>query len=281
LRWFKNRISTEEKEIYTLNGELSKIEKIYNTTLFEKMAGQEREKSIIEDGISADNIAQKYRDAKERVSQKEREIGELYRKFYLSEEVKEARDRVEKYRDEINSNYEFSSRYFHIKIYLVELLFTTPLVVIFYILMVRNRRLENFINYTIFKHLFIVAMIPLLSTIAELIYDYLPTQFIESLITFFYSIEIPFFLYYILIAIAVIVATLLIIYIQRFLKNRDKNGLTTVESYRKSECVSCVNRVDYKSMDFCPYCGNGLSEKCQFCGEKRLKGMNFCHHCGK
>jgi membrane-associated HD superfamily phosphohydrolase len=276
----KIEISTVERAKIQIEDDIYSVKHSYDTTLFEKIAGQDENKSILEDGLSADNIKSKILKLEANLQKRTEDIEILYEQFYNDEVVLKLKEVIEKNREIINSEWENSSRFYSSKVYLVEFAFTIPLVLIFYFLMLKYRKEENFIQYTAMKHLFIVSIIPFLVISLDFIYEYLPKEFLGRVVKFFYSIELPFLVYYFLIAIAVVFAVSLIIYIQKLFKKRDKNGLTRVESYRKSECVNCGNRVNYSEMSFCPFCGETLKDSCNSCGEKKLKGLNYCENCG-
>jgi hypothetical protein len=50
----------------------------------------------------------------------------------------------------------------------------------------------------------------------------------------------------------------------------------------KSVCPGCERQVDLKNekIDFCPYCGIGLFDRCGHCSTRKSAFARFCHACG-
>ena len=45
------------------------------------------------------------------------------------------------------------------------------------------------------------------------------------------------------------------------------------------KCIKCNSDVA-DGMQFCPYCGNPMSQKCEKCGAELEEGATFCSNCG-
>lgn len=282
LSGLKEKINKEKSRNIGFNRELSDLKSQYNTTLFEKIANQNREDSILENNVSASNIREKFKELEFNIKNSQENINRLKSDFYIDEEVVKLKKIILSNREEINLDYNKALKYYEIKKYLVELLFITPLAFIFFIFMKKWLQRENFVKYTLFKHLFFVSLIPLFTTIFSIIYIFIPQKFIALFIEFFYNLHIPFIVYYILIGIGIFIIYLIVRFIQNRANSRDKNGkIIFKEFYQKSLCVDCGNRVNYETMNFCPYCSNILKTECKRCGEMRIDNMSFCHKCGE
>ena len=144
---------------------------------------------------------------------------------------------------------------------------------------------EKYILYIIFKNLFFVALIPTLYTIFLIIYKFLPKVFLSKVIEFFYNLDIPFIVYYILVVVFVVIFAIIIIKIQKkFKEDNEKlknNKISKIQFYNQNLCNSCGNRVSYVSMNFCPICNNRLNIECKNCKSFTINGMNFCQNCGE
>ena len=101
---------------------------------------------------------------------------------------------------------------------------------------------------------------------------------------FFYSLEIPFIVYYIFIALFILIFIFIVSKLQKRYKEENEkltnNSISFVEAYNKSICGKCKNRVDYENMNYCPCCQNQLKIKCKICDKEIIKNMEFCFSCG-
>lgn len=266
------------------NNEIYYIKENYNTVLFEKMSSQKGEQSIIKDNLNNQNIKEKYDAYLAQLEEIKKNKDNLYKEFKESKSVKELVNYVNIKKDEINDSIKEFTKAYYLKIELITLSFLLPLVVLFFYLMKRYLKKEKYILYIIFKNILFVALIPTIISVLSLINQYLPKIFIEKLLMFFYSIEIPFVVYYFVVIVFVITFTILIIKIQkRFKENSEKlknNKITIVDSYNKSCCNNCGNKVDFNTMNYCPCCKNQLKIECNNCHEMTIKELDYCFKCG-
>jgi len=275
LNGYKNVIEKSKNVKAGLSNDLYRIKSNYDTKLLEKIADSE-----IDEKVS--DIQKKSKRLQALIKKEESLISKNLILYYDSSKVTELREYIDSIEDEVKEDYLSAKKYFYIKIYVIELLFTLPLVLIFYFMINRSLQRKEFLNYNLYRHLFFTSLIPLFITIFGVIVELLPKVFIEKLIEFFYNLEIPFFIYYTLIAIGVAVTFVVAKFIQeRVNRKKDRNGIEFIESYKKSLCIDCGNRVDYKNMKFCPYCSNKLQSECKKCGELKISGMNYCQNCGE
>ena len=173
--------------------------------------------------------------------------------------------------------------YFY-KVEFVKLIFLLPLVIAFFYLMKKYMKEEKYILYLIFKNILIVSLIPTLYTVFTTIYKILPKVFIASLIEFFYNLDIPFVVYYLLIIVFIIIFIFIIIKLQKRFKEQNEklknNKISKIEFYNQDKCNSCGNKVSYSIMNYCPICENKLKVECKNCNKLTIAGLNFCQNCG-
>jgi preprotein translocase subunit YajC len=278
LKDIKHKVTQTDQHIYAVSSEISSTKQKYDSALLEKIANQEANLSIL-GGISADNIKESLEKLEIKLQNFKTKKAVFEKEFFNSDEVIKLKNYISEKGQFIEDNYLNDTENYKWKIYLSELVFTLPLVLIFYFIMIRHRRGEHFIQYVVSKHLFIVSLFPFLLTIFEIVLNFIPNEFINLLIDFFYELDIPFLLYYFLIGIVVFFTLLFLMYLQRRRTNREKNDFTRIESFKKGRCVSCSNKISYDK-NFCPYCGENLKENCENCGKDKVRGFLHCEHCG-
>lgn len=271
------------KNINNTEDELNYLRNNYNTVLFEKMATQNIDKSIINGNVNSDNIKQKYDDLTNKYEALKIQKESFRNTFKENENVKELSAYINTIKEKYLQDEQDAYNYYFYKVEFVKLVFLLPLVVTFFYLMKKYLREEKYILYLIFKNILIVTLIPTLFTLISTIYKLLPKVFIASVIEFFYNLEIPFVVYYFLIIIFIIIFVFIIIKLQKRFKEQNErfknNNIRKIESFNKSICNNCGNRVDYNLMNFCPCCQNQLRIKCEVCNEKTIEGLRYCNNC--
>lgn len=281
----KNYIENIKKDLNKIEVDLSYIRNNYNTVLFEKIANQNSNDSILKFDLETNNVKDKYNKLIKSKDLLNSKIEKLSKEFEENNKIKDFHKTLNENKILIENEYQNSMRYYNIKISLISILFVLPLIIYFYYRMNKNNRENNYSKYMINKNLLIVSSIPLFLNIIEMIYNLIPHTLIKKLVKFFYEIQIPFIAYYIVIGIFVLILTFIVIKIQnkkekeRLLQKETK--IDNIFAYNQSICSNCKNRVNYIYMNNCPICGNQLKIDCEKCNEKKIKILNHCHSCGE
>ncbi|MGE4382303.1 MAG: ABC transporter permease [Arcobacter sp.] len=269
---------------YEINSQITYLEENYNTILFEKLSKQNNSKSIVKGELTTENIKEKYETFKKELEEINRQKIDLENIFKESNFVKDLLFYLETNKETILEDIKKSEKFYSIKYELVILLFLVPLVVVFFYLMRNYLQKDRYILYIIFKNILVVTLIPTVISFLSLINIFIPKIFIEKVLMFFYSLEIPFIVYYLAIAIAILIFIFIIIKIQkRFKEDNEKlknNNISIVDAYNKNICIKCGNRVDFNIMNYCPCCQNQLKIECENCHTNTIKGLDFCSNCG-
>ncbi|WP_198305309.1 zinc ribbon domain-containing protein [Arcobacter vandammei] len=280
----KKEIQKLNNEIYKLEDELNYYRNNYNTILFEKIASQSDDKSLIENGVNSENIKQKYDDSLNKLESLKSQKDDIYKNFASISTIKELENFILKNKESYLEDERKAFRFYYYMIEIVKMLFLLPLVFAFFYIMKKYQKDEKYILYIIFKNLFFIALIPTLFTIFEIIYKFLPKVFLSKIIEFFYNLDIPFVVYYFLVIVFVVIFAIIIIKIQKRFKEQNelmkKNKISRIDSFNQNLCNSCGNRVSYLMMNFCPICQNKLTTKCNYCQKDTILGFNFCQYCG-
>lgn len=179
--------------------------------------------------------------------------------------------------------YENEIQKYKLKTTIIEIIFTIPLIVIFFILMNKYNNNGNYVKYIINKNLLIVSSIPLVLNIIILIYNLIPQVLLKKIINILYNINLPIIVYYLITLILIVVITFLIIKVQNKRKTNIENNkkINFIEFYNKNICANCNNKVNYIEMNYCPNCLNQLSSNCLNCEKKIIIGTKGCYNCGK
>lgn len=285
LEEIKLEIEKLNEKIFSTKDEINYFKNNYNTTLFEKLANQDINKSILQENLNSENIKIKYQETLKKEEELNNKKEEIYKKFQNSQSVIELSDYILSVKSSYLDDEEKAFDNYYNLIEIIKILFLLPMVVLFFYLMKRYLKSEKYILYIVFKNLFMVSFIPTLYTIFLIIYKFLPKVFITEIIQFFYDLEIPFIVYYILVIFFVVIFTYFIIKIQKQFKEKNeklkRNKITIIESFNQNICNSCGNKVSYISMNYCPICQNRLKIKCNSCENETVLGLNFCQNCGE
>lgn len=183
---------------------------------------------------------------------------------------------------EILKEYEILEKKYEIKYKFFTLLISTPLVVLFFMLMYKNNIKGNYSKYIINKNLLFVSSIPFVIHLIDFIKVFIPNLLIEKILVYIFRLidYIPLtFLLYFFTFILTIVATFLIIKLQNRKKNISK--FKFIKFYNKNICKNCNNNVNYIEMNYCPICSIKLKDKCLECNSFKIIGTECCYKCGK
>lgn len=280
---------TKNNELYNnennINDKIYYIKQNYNTVLFEKISEQKSDKSIIKDNLSSENIKEKHDLLLLDLEKIKKEKEELENKFKNHNLIKDFSLFLNLNKNQILEDIQKAERNYYIKKEFVILAFLIPLIILFFYMMKRNLLREKYILYIIFKNILIITLVPTFISLLSVINIFIPKIFLEKLVMFFYTLEIPFIVYYFVIGIFILFFIFIIMKIQkRFREQNEKmksNALTNIEAFNKNICVDCGNRVDYNIMNFCPCCKNQLRIDCNSCGNKRIKNLSYCYNCAE
>lgn len=138
----------------------------------------------------------------------------------------------------------------------------------------RSRRLQALIS----SHLLIVASIPILIKVVEVIVDLVPEHFFKELFRVLKSMHIIALWHFGLIALTVAAALGAIYVVQKKIFSREQLRRHRLS---KGECHACGRRLPFGRMNHCPHCGRAQTETCVGCGKETPAGADFCVQCGQ
>ena len=137
---------------------------------------------------------------------------------------------------------------------------------------------KKFATQTLFSaHLLIIASIPILFKIAELVLDLIPNTFFRALFELLEKLHIIALWHYLLIVVSLLIAILLVYLIQKKFFNKQR-------VYEKrliaGKCCLCGKRLPSGSSR-CPFCGKNQMRQCPHCQSDTFLGGGCCINCGK
>ena len=137
---------------------------------------------------------------------------------------------------------------------------------------------KKFATQTLFSaHLLIIASIPILFKIVELVLDLIPKTFFRALFDLLEELHILALWHYLLIVVSLMVAILLVYLIQKKFFNKQR-------IYEKrliaGKCFLCGKKLPPESAH-CPFCGKNQMRQCPHCQADTFLGGSCCVNCGK
>jgi hypothetical protein len=158
-----------------------------------------------------------------------------------------------------------------------ELLFLAPLLGLFYAWNAVSIRRARAVQTLVSAHLLVVAFIPVLCKLLQLVYDILPRRFLQQLMRLLESLHLIALWNYLAIALAVGASLALIYVVQNKLFARDK---LLARRIARGQCQDCGLALPPDSA-FCPACGFGQLAPCPHCGQATHVHGQFCRACGQ
>ncbi|MFZ5493107.1 MAG: double zinc ribbon domain-containing protein [Pseudomonadota bacterium] len=158
-----------------------------------------------------------------------------------------------------------------------EALFLAPLLGLFYAWNAASIRRARAVQTLVSAHLLVVAFIPALCKLLQLVYDILPRRFLRQLMTLLESLHLIALWNYLAIGLAVGASLALIYVLQNKLFARDK---LLARRIARGQCQDCGLALPPGSA-FCPACGFGQLAPCPHCGKATHVHGRYCRECGQ
>lgn len=179
-------------------------------------------------------------------------------------------------RDEIVADYKRFQFWFPLKELAWQLIFLLPVFGIFYWWNARSTKKDNPIQTLLSSHLLVVASLPIILKVIELVIDLIPKHFFKNLFKCLQSLHLMALWHYFVIFFVIVVGLALVCLIQRKVFNKQK---VIQKRLSKGACIAC-NKPLPPGSAFCPFCGAGQLKACEDCGRKTPAGGTCCIHCG-
>jgi hypothetical protein len=271
----KFSINQDRNKISDLNQEVETLQRQYDSTLLEKIAGQSSQKSI--NKVSAEQVKPKIDANKAQISERKKLIIEKQKRLIqqpASQAYLKLLNNTAQYKV-LKEAYRSAQFWYPNKQLLLQTLFLLPLIALAYFVhSLANKRNKDLLALLSW-HLLLIFCIPLLVKFFEFIqFGNLIGSLLERLIALLGGLL--FIASYLLILIIPLLGFGLIKVLQKFVFN------PKIQASKRIQNVRCIN-CNFKLLTgdgFCPSCGFSQFLDCPNCHQKTYKFTNFCKHCG-
>lgn len=263
--------TTKLEEIRLIDARLGNLTPSYRTDLLETVAGLDRPEpsTEISTRINSDQAA---------LETLVRQAAALETSLDANEAVAATLSQLGSYtledRARLTQALRTANLWYPVKRVGMEFLFLAPAIAIFYFWharsLVRNRPFQQLLS----AHLLVVAMIPALFKLGELLHDIIPRHLLENLISLLQSLGLVAIWHYLVIAVSVLMAAALIYLFQKKLFSREREMTRRIS---KGQCQGCGLHIEDA---VCTHCGFAQYTPCNSCGEQTYVSGAFCRHCG-
>ena len=158
-----------------------------------------------------------------------------------------------------------------------QLLFMLPLFFIFFFWHSRNVKRNNKIQLLISSHLLVVASIPIVLKIINLVLELIPKHFFKEVFKILEQFHIIALWHYVVILVSIFAVILFIYLIQKKFFNKKR---LYQKRLMKGSCYLCGKVLPQKS-EICPFCGTNQLRKCPNCNADTYVAGEYCVNCGK
>jgi hypothetical protein len=179
-------------------------------------------------------------------------------------------------RGKIVSDYKHFQFWFPLKELGWQLIFLLPIFGIFYAWSVRSVKNDNSIQTLIASHLLVIASLPIILKVIELVVEIIPKHFFKKLFNILQTLHLMALWHYFVIFAAIIIGLSLVYFIQRKVFNKQK---MMQKRLMKGACTICNKKLP-PGATFCPFCGAGQRTVCAACGKETPVGGSHCILCG-
>ncbi len=157
-----------------------------------------------------------------------------------------------------------------------QLLFILPIFFIFYAWSTRSIKKDNRIQTLLSSHLLVIASLPLILKLTEVVLDLIPNHFFKNLFKVLHALHLIAIWHYIVILGAIILGLALVYFIQKKVFNPQK---VRQKRLMKGDCIVCNKKLP-PHISACPFCGTKQLENCKNCHMETPLGGPYCIHCG-
>lgn len=262
-----------EREAKELQRGIDSLKGAYDTSLLETIAKQENQTKIsatkedFQQKTSALNILKTRIVSLEQTINSHAKIKQLWDKLQGLQE----QDRQRVIADLRTLNF-----WYPVKKLGMQMLFLLPLLVVFYVWNTTSIKNARGLQTLVSSHLLGVACVPILCKTLETVYDIIPEKLFKRLIELLESFKLVAIWHYLVIALAVVAALLLIYIFQKKLFSRERLAERRIA---KGECQQCGKRLPLGAQA-CPFCGFAQFKPCRSCSKLRHVQGKHCQHCG-
>ena len=262
------------QETRDLQREIGNLQGAYDTSLLESVAGKKAGQAEVS------SLRTEIRQKTGALDALTGRITSLEQRISGNEAVRQLWERIQTLQDgdreELKADLRRLNFWFPVKRLGMQLVFLLPLFGAFYAWNSASIRKGRGVQTLVSSHLLIVASIPVLFKVIEAVYDIIPRRLLQRLMDLLESLKLVAIWHYLVIALAVTAALLLIYLVQKKLFSRDK---LIERRIGKGLCQQCGKQLPTGS-SACPFCGFVQVKACGQCGKATPVYGRHCRECG-
>jgi len=268
----RNKAEREAKE---LQRRIDNLKGAYDTSLLETIAKQQERQTKVD--ATKNDFQQKtiaLDILKNRIASLEQTINRDAKVKLLWERLQ---DLPEQARQNLITDLRKLNFWYPVKRLGMQMIFLLPLFAIFYAWNNTSIRKNRGVQALVSSHLLGVSFIPIFSKIIETIYDIIPKILLKKIIDLLESLKLVAIWHYLVMALAVAAALLLIYIFQKKLFSHKK---LIERRISKGDCQHCGKHLPAGSQA-CPFCGSAQFKYCSNCGQLMHVHGKYCRECGE
>jgi hypothetical protein len=270
-----NNIQQQQFQIEQLEDNNRNIRAQYDSTLLEKIAGQDPDKSI--NVVGAEKAKQQLEQNSQKISTLKQQIVNLQQELITKPESVNFLNFLQddSQFNQVEANYR-QAAFWYPSIQLgFQSLFLVPLILV--ALSVHNfaERKEYGLISLISWHLLVIFFIPLLLKLFEFLQVGVLFTFIFDIISTLLG-GLLFLISYVYILLIPLIGFAIIQLFQKVILNTKAQAVRRVQD---SRCVNCAKKIRPHDT-YCPHCGYYQHSECPQCHQMTYKYLSYCHHCG-
>ena len=270
------QINQKQQKIETLEQSNRRLREEYDSTLLEKIAGQDEKRSLNQ--VTAEKAKQAQDKNNLAISTLKAEVNKLKlnlisnpESIYLIALLKD----TPKF-EQLQQSYQQASVWYPSIQIALQAAFLLPLMLL--ALSVHNwaQRKSYGLVALISWHLLVILCIPLIAKIFEFLQFGAIARFVFDIISKIFG-GLLFLVSYVYIFVIPLIGFGLIKFLQKIVASNSKSQASI--RVQKSSCIQCDRKIQPNDL-YCSHCGYYQYIECQNCHKLTHKHLNFCRHCG-
>ncbi len=268
-------IDQKQNNVGNLENANRNIRAQYDSTLLEKIAGQNRDQSI--NSISAEKAKEQLDNNTQKIAQLKEESSKLKAELLAKPEVAEFFRFLKNDApfNEVERGYKQASFWYPSIQLMFQALFLLPLLISAGLVYRFAERKRYGLIALISWHLLIIFFIPLILKIFEFLQVGALFKFLFDIISAIFGglLFLVSYLYILLIPIAGFVL------IKIFQKFATRSKISPSSLVQQSRCLNCTRTLKHDE-NYCPHCGYDQHLECHNCHQPTYKHLPYCRNCG-
>jgi hypothetical protein len=268
-------IDRKQADISKLGSANQTIKSQYDSSLLEKIAGQQRDRSINQ--VGAEKAKQTLEQNNLKISTLTKETNDLKNLFIAKPEsaafISLLKDN-NKFTP-LKNGYQQASFWYPSIQFGFQFAFLLPLILGALVINNFAQRRGYGLIALITWHLLVIFLIPLLFKVFEFLQIGAIFKFFSDIVHALFG-SLLFLVSYIYILLVPLLGFGLIKFFQEFVFN---SKIQTAKRVQKSQCVNCAKKI--RSIDiYCPHCSTYQLRECPNCHQLTYKDLPYCNQCG-